>query len=226
MGSSNTSSLVAELSPEVLALLAASYGKPAAEVVEQATKLRKASKPSRLAAVKAAAIQAEETHPVTPQAQPAMTVIALPQPGTLDARGFLLALRRASTRDQQIQAIAGYCGFDRHGDFGSQELAARMQAQRALKGGVSPLTRPVNTAVPTVAGFVAGVPDGMARKVADLLARERMAAEAIGEHEQIAANAEVDAATRSYHAQLALVEQGRISQIRADLATLGVRVSQ
>lgn len=218
--------LVASLSPEVLALLAASYGKPAEQVVERAARAPKASAPSKLRAVKAAAVEAEESGAqAAPVNRAPVTLVALPKVGTHNARQFLIAMRGAKTRDESIQAIAGYCGFDRHGDYGSQELAARMQAQREIRG-VSALPRPVNSAAPTLAGYVSGKPDPMATKVADLLGRERLAAEALGEHDKIASDETVDAPTRSYHAQLSIVETARLTQIRADLAAMGIEISK
>lgn len=223
MGSQINHVALPALSPEVLALLVASYGKNTDKVIEQATRPVVASKPSKLRAIREARDEATETHPVTPQSKPPMTVIALPPTGTHDARGFLLAMRSAKTRDEMIVAIAGYCGFDRAGDFGGQELAARMKAQREMRGAPKALPRPVNSAVPSVAGFVAGVPDMAARKVLDLLAREKLAAQAISEHEQVAGDESVDAPTRSYHSQLLVVETARLAQIRADLASYGAR---
>jgi hypothetical protein len=216
MSQSNShSALVAQLSPEVLALLAASYGK----------KDPKPNKPSKLALVKAAAVDAAEveaTERSTHDPRPAMVVLDLPKVGTLDARAFLIAMRGAKTRDEQIKAIAGYCGYDRHGDHGSQDLSSRMKAQRELRG-IKAAPLPIHSAAPSGKGYVHGMPDMMATKVQDLLGRERLSAEALADNERIAANEETDAATRHYHAQLAIVETARLAQIRADLATMGVK---
>lgn len=226
MSQSNShSTLVTDLSPEVLALLAASYGKSADEVVSRIVvrNAPKASKPSKLAAVKAAKVEAaeqeaSETRPTDPR--PAMVVVDLPAKGSLDARAFLIAMRRATTRDQQIQAIAGYCGYDRHAEHGTQDLAARMAAQRDLRG-VKAAPLPAHSAAPSGKGYVHGMPDAIATKVGDLLGRERLSAEALSEHDTIAKDESVAMSERTYHAQLALVETGRLAQIRADLAALG-----
>lgn len=214
---------VSDLSPEILALLAASYGKPADKVVESV--VRKASKPgvpakpSKLAAVKAAAVDAAPAV-ATPKAP--VTLIELPPVGTHDARSFLVAMRRSATRDQSIQAIAGYCGFDRHGDYGSQELSARMKAQREIRGVVA-LPRPHHTAAPMARGFVTGMPDPRAVKLGDLRGREILAAEALATHEQNAKDhmARGDQANAVIEAQLALVERGRLNQIQADIRDMG-----
>jgi hypothetical protein len=218
--------LVVSLSDEVLALLAASYGKSADQVVERIVtrqenpKAKRVKGTSKLAMVKAAAAQAALEARPTPRANQApITVIALPPVGTYDARGFLIAMRRAVSRDEQIAAIAGYVGFDRHGEFGAQDLAARMTAQRALNG-CQAGTRPVHTSLPSVAGYVAGMPDETAKRVANLKGRETLAAETMADHEKMASDDSVEATERSYHAQLAMVEGDRLRNIRQEIATL------
>ena len=221
-----------ELSTEVLALLAASYGKKTESVIEQAAKPRaeKASKPSKLAAVKAAKAEekpaAEETvkAPVTQvvlsrKAQSSLSEgCALPAVGTYSARDFLIAMRKASSRDQQIQAIAGYTGFDRYGDFGSQDLSARMKAQRELRG-CKALTTPVHSVRPTLSGYVAGVPNYQARATHNLLAREALAAEERLQHEGSAVShmQRGDVQNAHWEGQMALLEQARLAAIQADL---------
>lgn len=245
----NTASIVASLSPEVLALLAASYGKPADKVVEQATKPRaaKASKPSKLAAVKASA--EEKPAPQKREVPAAYLPIALPPVGTYTATEFLAKVRAigpifvgnhatvddaarvqdacgngfsfVQRRDAAMALIAGFVGFDRSRDFGVQLDMARDRAVAMLRG--TPKVR--HSATVTVAGYVAGMPDEQGKRVGDLLARERLAAETMAEHEQASKDhmARGDTANASIEAQLALVEQARLTQIRADLRALGVR---
>lgn len=237
MSQINHSDLAASLSPEVLALLAASYGRSADKVVATIVTRSENPKPrkaSKLAAVKAAAIEQSEAHPVTPENQKPMVCIELPPVGTLDAKGFLIAMRRATTRDESIKAIAGYCGYDRHGDHGAQDLAARMRAQRELRGAPKALAAPVHTGHVSVKGYVHGMPDAVAAKVGDLLGRERIAAENLahldaivkgeGTDENVKAIAEAfgfDARiVPSVAASLVGIETARLNQIRADLATL------
>jgi len=226
MATIDYNSLATSLSPEVLALLAASYGRPADQVVETIVTRSenakpKASKPSRLAAVKAAKAEEAEAAPIADK-KPAMTVIELPPVGSHDARSFLIAMRRAVTRDEKIIAIAGYAGFDRHGDFGSQELAARMKAQRELRGCVASTT-PAHSVRPTLTGYVSGLPDPTATKIADLQGREVLAAEAIKEHEEASKGhlERGDLANAQIEAQFAALETLRLQAIRADLAKLG-----
>ena len=224
MATIDYNSLATSLSPEVLALLAASYGRPADQVVETIVTRSenakpKASKPSKLAAIKAAKAEEAEAAPIADK-KPAMTVIELPPVGSHDARSFLIAMRRAVSRDQEIAAIAGYIGFDRYGDFGSQQLTARMRAQREIRG-VSALPRPIHTTAPTVAGYVSGANDPDAKRMADLQGRATLAAETMCDLQRQAKEAleRGDQANAHYYAQLALVEQGRLIQIKADLGS-------
>lgn len=242
----NTASIVSSLSPEVLALLAASYGKPADKVVESAVKAaksRKASKPSKLAAVKAQ----EKPAPEKREVPAAYLPIALPAVGTYDAPTFLAKVRAlgpifvgnhsevtdaqrvqdacsngfsfVQRRDAAMALIAGYCGFDRSRDFGAQLDMARNRAVRETR----PTPRYVSATV-SVAGYVAGMPDEQGKRVGDLLARERLASETMAEHETAAreAMARGDTANASLSAQMMLVEHGRINAIRADLRAAGI----
>ena len=158
-------------SDAVLALLVASYGKPAtSESAAPKAAAPRAPKASKSAKIKASAVEpsAENAAPIAPKAP--VAILPLPPKGTYSAREFFVVLRRASNRDQEIQAIAGYVGYDRYADFGTQLMAAKMAASRETHP-VKAALRPAHSAVPTAAGFVSGMPDGTARKVSDLLAR-------------------------------------------------------
>src|SRR5574337_706885 len=63
---------------------------------------------------------------------PAPPALVLPAKGTHDARGYIVAMRRASTRDERIQAIAGFVGYDRSADFSANEFRANQTARRDL----------------------------------------------------------------------------------------------
>lgn len=117
-----------------------------------------------------------------PNAGKSMTPgLALPDRNTLDAKSFLLTVRRAKDRNEVIQAIHAYCGYNPSGNFGTQEQEARAKAQREIRG--------VNTAGPSlaekrqanrsVAGYVAGMPDPSQRILSNLRARETAAVEAM-----------------------------------------------
>jgi hypothetical protein len=125
--------------------------------------------------VKAAPIQ-------DPNAGKSMTPgLALPERNTLDAKSFLLTVRKAKDRNEVIQAIHAYCGYNPSGNFGTQDQEARAKAMRELRG--------VNTAGPSIAekkaanrslaGFVAGMPDPSQRILSNLRARETAAVEAM-----------------------------------------------
>lgn len=249
MSQSNSNvSFAMDLSPEVIALLQASYGRNTDAVVSRIVhrnangKPSKPSKPSKLAAVKAAAIESAElealnatqvTREASHDPRPAVHITELAKVGTLDARSFLIAMRRAVSREDSIQAIAGYCGYDRHADHGTQDLSARMAAQRALRGcKAAPL--PIHSAAPSGKGYVSGIPNLQAKHIADLKARECLAAENLGmllalgkgelTPEQIAHLASIyDHSPHmicQVHAELASVEARIVKQIRVELSSL------
>jgi alkanesulfonate monooxygenase SsuD/methylene tetrahydromethanopterin reductase-like flavin-dependent oxidoreductase (luciferase family) len=120
----------------------------------------------------------------------------LPKVGTIDAKAFMLAMRNAGQRkndkgrtftDQskiradQIQAIAAYIGYDHTKNFGPQEQIARDQAKRELTNRPDHgLSRQEQREVArSLHGFVAGTPDMMAKKLADLRARETFLTESM-----------------------------------------------
>jgi hypothetical protein len=167
--------------------------------------------------------------------RPSLAVAKLSAVGTLDARALLLALRRSANREESIQAIAGYVGYDRSKDFGAQELAARLKAQRELQArtvptqsvslGTTIAEHVVRASHPsTVAGMAvyrqSNLPDPIAKRIAYLKARERQVGESIADHEQAAGNEELDLAERHYHTQLALIDRARLATIREDIARL------
>ncbi len=151
-------------------------------VVRNAPQAEKRSKASKSAA------------PIhNPNAGKSMTPgISLPERNTLDANGFLQAVRNAGKRkteegkpffdkskerDDIIKAIHAYIGYDNRRDFGSQEQEARAKAQRELRGApkVSEATAPSRS----LGGYVAGMPQPAHRILLNLQARERAAAEAM-----------------------------------------------
>jgi len=122
--------------------------------------------------------------------------VALNTGDKLDAKSFILAMRNAGKRwvegkgqvfdknherNDQIQAIASYTGYDNARDFGSQQQAAMAQAQRELRGGVTPgPTREEKRAAErSMSGYVAGMPLPAQKLLANLRAREQAAAEAM-----------------------------------------------
>lgn len=243
---SNVAVVIASLDPAVLDLLAKSYARPVEETVERAVRQPKASKPSKLAAVKAAAAEREEQANPTARVKREGAVLpptflshepdkhnnTMPRPGTYTARTFLVVMRQARTRDDQIRAIAGFIGYEVAGDFGAQCLAAKMQAERTMRP-FAALPAPVHTGAPSVRGYVAGACDPAAKHTADLQARERLSAEAIATldlvindpskvtPEHMAMLVErfgfEESLVRSQALLLRGVEEKRLEQIRADL---------
>lgn len=136
---------------------------------------RNMPKPSRKKEVQSAPIHnPNEGKSMTPG-------LSLGERNTLDAKSFLLTVRKAKTRNETIQAIHGYCGYNAAGDFGSQEQAARAKAQRELRN--EPVTGPSReeqrSAARSAHGFVAGMPKPSQRILLNLQARERAAVEAM-----------------------------------------------
>jgi hypothetical protein len=133
--------------------------------------------------------------------------------GTLNGSQFLVAMRRASTRDSQIAAIASYIGYNSTQPFGEQDSAARAAAQREIRPATA-LAFPFSKG-----GSVAGEPDHASKHRANLEARERLAVDTMLLHEATANAATAENAKELYRG-LAQVERERLVQIRADIASL------
>lgn len=133
------------------------------------------------------------------------------QPGSVQAAGFLTMSRRAKNRQESIEAIHAYIGYDMAKDFGTQEYQAKAQAARELK----PITYKPKTQA-TVEGYVAGMPNGSEKFRQNLKARERVAVEGIIEHSKAAESADNEF-DKTLHAGLAQVEAERMRVIRMDL---------
>ena len=114
--------------------------------------------------------------------------LTMPEKGSLDAKGYLLAVRnagkrpndkgalvfdKAHERNDLICAIHAYVGYDNRRDFGTQDAEARAKAQRELRGGVvpGPTREEKRSAERSMTGFVKGMPAPQQRMVRDLQAR-------------------------------------------------------
>jgi len=125
-------------------------------------------------------------------------------------------------RNDLICAIHAYMGYDNRRDFGSQDIEARSQAQRELRGvAPGPTLEEKRAASRSVGGFVAGLPDHKVRGLANLRAREVAAVEAMLDHEKVAHDSKRCTADRLLAQGLADVERDRIAHIRADIAAMG-----
>jgi hypothetical protein len=219
------------------------------QVAQDATKVEETVIGSQAAEkLRASKKSAKSGAQVTPiHDKPAVFGVALPERNTLDAKGFLFAVRDAGkrgfeatnevtgevritvkvdqgkVRDDIIRAIHAYCGYDTRRNFGSQDIEARAKAQRELRGGVAPgpTREEQRAAARTMLGFVAGMPDDTARFLQNLLAREVTSAEALIQHEKDAADPKRSTADRLLSKGLAEVEQDRLTHIRADIKRFG-----
>lgn len=208
-----------------LASMLASYINPepatsaevSAKVVKAATAKARETKGSKPLASNGA-----QAKVVTPKVQPALT--GDPKSPEYQAKLvatapiFLQALRKAETRNDRIEAIALFVGFDHSQDFGSQEMRAKMLAQSAGKTYTGPSRQEQRVLQASVRGYVAGVPDHKERAKADLLARERLAVETMLECEKRASEATTDQ-ERMVQSALAMAERERLTHIRRDLAS-------
>ena len=122
----------------------------------RAAKAHTARKSSQLLAETAPAVVAPTmASPVN--AAPPPVVAQLPTAGTLSAKEYFVAMRRATDRDARIAAIAGFIGYNRGEMYSPQELAANLQARKVL---TPPKASPaVSGAAVSLVGYVKGVPD-------------------------------------------------------------------
>jgi len=165
--------------------------------------------------VKSVAVSGEQAAPVNPASNKAPPVIMdLPAAGTMDAKTFIVARRRAKDRDGIISAISAYIGYDLAKPFGVQDSLAVAAAQRAITPPKAEAFK--RSVIPSVAGYVKGAPDHGVRHIQNLQARERLAVDTMLAHEANARSADGDY-SRTLHEGLALVEKDRLSEIREDL---------
>ena len=171
--------------------------------------------------------------------------IAGVEKGSLDAAGFMLAIRNAGKRpndkgimvrhpDQErgdiIKAIHAYVGYDPRGNFGTQDQAARAKAQAELRptSNVGPSREEMRSASRSLAGYVAGMPDhSMAANRERLLNQERVTAEAIIDLEKSIPSMPESTLDEKIAKLEAKQELGRLqcllSNTQATLASYGVK---
>ena len=185
----------------------------------RAAKAHTARKSSQLLAETAPAVVAPTiASPVN--AAPPPVVAQLPTAGTLSAKEYFVAMRRATDRDARIAAIAGYIGYNRAEMYSPQELAANLQARKVL---TPPKASPaVSGAAVSLVGYVKGVPDMKGKKLADLQGREVAAVEAMLSHRKVAVEllSQGNQIEAAHEANLAKLESDRLTQIRKDIESL------
>lgn len=201
---------------DIIALLTASYRRPELPVKLVDAPVKGQSKLARIKQEKAS----QDGSQAAPKSPPLVT-IPLPASGTLMARDFLISMRRASDRDSKIRAIAAYCGYDVRETYGSQELTATMKAQREVRGNPVALSMPVHSCLPSVKGYVAGLPSPLETRKADLIAREQVSAAEMAQHLELARTA-LSEENREWHTGMAKVEEDRIASIRRDLSEMSL----
>lgn len=109
---------------------------------------------------------------------------ARPSFDKLDAKSFLLAVRKAKTRDENIAAIVAYTGQEWAtvaANFGTQDQEARAQAAREIRGfqATGPSREEQRAANRSAAGYVKGMPAPSSRLLLNLQARERAFTDAL-----------------------------------------------
>jgi hypothetical protein len=214
----------------IIARLVASYQQPTAPAPLVAVRHVKGgkAKAEKVSKVKdLASLASDEPNADGSQIAPATAALPpvsapLPTGGTIDAKQFVIASRRAKTREERIQAIAGFVGYNSSELYSVNELRANLAAQRALRGAPAPLSQPIHSIRPTLSGYVSGTPDMLAKRQADLTGRAVLAVETQLDLEREARThlSRGDMANATQVAVLAKVEQDRLRQISQDLERL------
>lgn len=133
-----------------------------------------------------------------------------PAAPSMTAQSFIVAMRKARSRDESIEAIVAYTGLPRNvvaSNFGTHDQEARAKAQRELRGFkvTGPTREEKRSAERSMSGFVAGMPRHDQKLLANLKAREQAAVEAM-----------IDATTEQDRA----AHKAMLDQVRAAIAAL------
>ena len=143
-------------------------------------------------------------------------------PAATDTSHTVTRVEHDKVRDDQIKAIAAYIGYDNRRNFGEQEVAARMMAQRAMlnRPDCGPDREVQRKADLSAKGFVAGLPNAVGSKLEDLQARELVAVEEMLRHTKESEDVSRSASDRELSQALALVEEERLTSIRGFIASM------
>lgn len=208
----------------------------ALDATKRSTTIRMLALPSDSKAIKAKRNDGSQAAPIHNKSN--APGVALPEKGTLDAAGFMTAIKSAGkrlndqgvpytdqseVRNDTIKAISAYVGYDTRGSFGAQDVAARQLASRQLGKVIAkgPARAEQKSVERSLAGFVAGLPDTTTRTLADLQGREAASAEAMIQHEKNAEDPTRSELQRMQDKALAAVEAERIASIRIDIQRMG-----
>lgn len=207
----------------VLAMLASSYEtseNPIGEKIETVVAAKK----------KAAKKTATTYRPETVVKVPGPKSEPLPVKGTVTAEQFLRELPHCGKRPNkfgvlafqgefekrtdEMRLIASYVGWDRFGLHGVQ----LENAVRAAKLELRPITsKEYRRGTASIAGYVAGMPDNVGKKIDDLSVREVVAAEALSAYNQ---KAKANDANKEMYETLSSLEEERIKEIRVTIKEL------
>lgn len=205
-------------------------GKFYAEDAVRLTVVRNAPKKEKTAKVKDQSSKTEtndgsQAAPIPSASRPKDPSMALllPPKGSLEAKGYLYAMRHGKDRNEKIQAIAAFIGWDPSLNFGAQEATANRQAARDIHGPVKPAS-PLSSreAGKSLTGYVSGMPDMTQRKVSHLLAQEREIVDLMLSHQKDSEDMTRSENERTLSLGLAQVEEQRLEHIRNELARLGM----
>lgn len=189
-----------------------------AELEEENAKLRaakKAAEPPKVKKSKAPIHKVQETkgmlrQPTVESATEFMSAVRIAGKRVNDAgKAYTAPLE---VRGDLIKAIDAFVGYEMAGNFGSQELNARTLASRLLSGKVDngPSRQELHAASRSLAGFVHGLPDNMAKQLANLRAQVERVTEALIECER-----EGNTVGATVERERLNGESGLYSQIRA-----------
>lgn len=145
--------------------------------------------------------------------------IDLPSPGSIDAKEYILRMRKAMDRDSKIAILAAYCGYDSCSPFGPQESSANDRAKRELRPLKVDPTEPfkARSILPSASGFIAGMPEEKSRRLGNLLAREKVAAASLSDHLKVINNPESSLSDRETAENFFRLESERIRVIREEI---------
>ena len=161
-------------------------------------------------------------------------VVVIPV-GSIDAKGFFDALKSAgkrpnakgvpmftniaTQRQDERDAVQAYIGWNSRLPHGTNLDKARTQANSELRSYVG--KEYSRSSKPTIAGYVAGMPNETRKRVENLQGRLNKAIDDFSQYEAISKDESQPRGTRQHNMGLAAVERDRIRSINNDLRQMG-----
>lgn len=140
----------------------------------------------------------------------------VPHVPEISAKDFIVQIRKSRSRDERIELIRKFIGYNSALDFATQEMAAVRKANSQM----SPKSSPgYYSHTPESTTFVAGLPNKAAKELANLQARERLTVERMSDLEFQSKQMKDPSAAQILQAQ-AEVERQRLNEIQKDLLAL------